>query len=420
MIAKKDIGRLALRPGVEDDVFVQISADVDVAQKDTRLEYLTRLAQGRRVLHIGCCDHKALIDQKIKDGTWLHGLLSRSGSDCWGVDINAEAVEYVKSLGCPNIYCCNIEEGLPEEVRNTRFDLVVLGEMVEHLDSPVGFLSALHRCFDYDYELVVTVPNAFFLENFENAVNHFERINSDHRAWYTAYTASKILSQGGYCVHDVAHVFRGAPGGYGGEDPVRKNLYRSCPALRDVLVVRASASPVVTPVRAADVPAAARDLTLDGLDGLHDWNPDEADAAERASLVKSALVSLATLSGDPFYDTKLSALTRDMQYWHDKYLQERAQIYLDKDAERDAVITEKNAVITEKNAVIAEKNAEIAARDAAVAEGAARIADLKARLAAGEAELRGVRMSWSYRFGRMATAPFRLVRKIFRRREPKQ
>ena len=159
MISKNDIGLLAAETVVYDDCFIETSNDMD-SGVTTRLERLLALAKGKRVLHIGCCDHIGLIDEKIAKRTWLHGLLLESAEECLGIDIDSEAVDYVKSLGYGGVYCCDILEDFPEELKGHHFDLVILGEIVEHLDSPVEFLRALHSCFDYNYELIVTVPNA--------------------------------------------------------------------------------------------------------------------------------------------------------------------------------------------------------------------------------------------------------------------
>ena len=197
MIAKNRIGEAAADTVVKDDIFVQTSLAIDAERQDTRIDYLLKKVRGRRVLHVGCCDHVDLIDKKIAAGDWLHALLLKYAVMCWGIDINREAVEHVRGLGYKNIFCCDIEQGIPDDVRETRFDVVILGEMVEHLDSPVAFLRALRKCFNYEHELIVTVPNAYFLENFENAINHFERVNSDHRVLYTPYTIAKVLSLAG-------------------------------------------------------------------------------------------------------------------------------------------------------------------------------------------------------------------------------
>lgn len=237
MISKKQIGSLASSPQVVDDSFVQIvdpSTDVVV---ETRIEAIARLVRGHRVLHVGCCDHIQLIDKKRAEGTWLHDVLCREADACVGVDINREAVDYVRSLGIHNVYCADLTKELPFDPSEEMIDFVVLGEIVEHLDSPVEFMRHLRANLKCAHQILVTVPNAFFIENFENAVCGYERTNSDHRFWFTPYTISKVLSNAGYRVRDIKYAFRGNPNGYLIGSKERRTLVEVSPVLRDVLIV---------------------------------------------------------------------------------------------------------------------------------------------------------------------------------------
>ncbi len=239
MIRKGEIAAIAGERRVYDDAFIEIVTETD-AQVETRLEALVSLVRGKSVLHVGCCDHVEIIDEKRRNGLWLHDLLRAASSFCAGVDINAEGVDYVRKLGVPDVYCADIVQGLPAQLAQRRFDVVVVGEVVEHVDAPVGFLRGIRNAVSGPHVVVVSVPNAFFLENFENAICGVERINTDHRFWFTPYTISKILSQAGYGVRDVRFVFRGEPGGYCSGSGARKRIVESGPALRDVLLAIAS------------------------------------------------------------------------------------------------------------------------------------------------------------------------------------
>ena len=239
MVKKSDIAILARSTIVHDDCFIATSLPGDRDKAISRIEALLSLARGKRVLHIGCCDHIDLIDKKIKNQTWLHGLLTKVAKECYGIDIDPIAIEHVKKLGYYDVYNCDLLYSFPTQLQKKNFDVVILGEILEHLDSPVAFLKKLYSYIKSDYELVLTVPNAFFLENFINVLGGFERINSDHRAWYTAYTISKVLSLGGYDVKSFEYVFRGDSSGYIGSSKSLLQLYKH-PECRDVLLVCAT------------------------------------------------------------------------------------------------------------------------------------------------------------------------------------
>ena len=241
MIKKSDIAAIAGERHVYDDVFVEIATEAD-NRVETRLEALVSLVKGKSVLHVGCCDHVEIIDEKRRNGLWLHDLLRAASSFCAGVDINAEGVDYVRKLGIPDVYCADIVQGLPVQLDKKRFDVVVVGEVVEHVDAPVKFLQGIRKAVVGPHEVAVSVPNAFFLENLENAICGVERINTDHRFWFTPYTISKVLSQAGYGVKDIRFVFRGTPDGYRCGSEARKRIVDASPALRDVLLAIASSN----------------------------------------------------------------------------------------------------------------------------------------------------------------------------------
>lgn len=165
----------------------------------SRTETILRLVSGKRCIHIGCCDHIPVIEEKIKSKIWLHGILEECCTDILGIDINKKAVDYVnkKNLCKNKVYYADITEtNFIEKIPNREFDYVLLGEVVEHLDNPVYFLKNMKenlRKYGFKGRYIITVPNAFcFLQNpvYKNAI---ECINTDHRYWFTPYTIAKIM-----------------------------------------------------------------------------------------------------------------------------------------------------------------------------------------------------------------------------------
>lgn len=203
-----------------------------------RVDVLTKIVEGQKVIHLGCADHQEVIRRKRRQGRWLHDQLSDSASGCVGIDIDAEAVNQLREDGIENVYCVDImREPLPNAVVEEKWDCVVLGEMLEHVDDPVLFLRSVRQkmssCVD---RIVCTVPNAFRYDNIRSAFHHQEFINSDHRYWFTPYTLAKVLHRAGASVD--AFLFA--------ENTTirRKNRFKNLilrrfPALREVIVMTA-------------------------------------------------------------------------------------------------------------------------------------------------------------------------------------
>jgi hypothetical protein len=70
--------------------------DLSVPTIVDRIQYLRRRCTGKKVLHIGCLDHAEIISERVKNGTWLHGIISSVADLCVGLDVNDRAYDLVR------------------------------------------------------------------------------------------------------------------------------------------------------------------------------------------------------------------------------------------------------------------------------------------------------------------------------------
>ena len=166
----------------------------------SRNETLLNILGGGKILHIGCCDHLGLIDTKVKNHTWLHGLLDEACDEVIGIDINKEAVDYINSRNYSKqkIICADVTQDIIQTDLAT-FEYVLLGDVIEHIDNPVYFLQKLRENlekFGFSGKYIISTPNAFtFLKGIYK--RGIEGINSDHRYWFTPYTLAKVMYNAG-------------------------------------------------------------------------------------------------------------------------------------------------------------------------------------------------------------------------------
>jgi hypothetical protein len=182
--------------------------DVPLRYKEpipNRVAFLTDMARGRKVVHLGCLDHQPLIADKIARKQWLHKELTDVSTACIGVDIDDEALHYVQqTFGYNNIVLGNFTTDRFEQISSSRWDYAILGELLEHIDNPVQFLSAIRANYAGTIErIVVTVPNAWTQITMKMAQSSIEMINSDHRYWFTPYTLAKVLFQAGMVTEEI-------------------------------------------------------------------------------------------------------------------------------------------------------------------------------------------------------------------------
>ncbi len=167
-----------------------------------RFDYLCDLARGRRVVHVGFVDLgcQSLNEQS---GAWLHEHLSRSASELVGIDLDAEGVDLARTRGYEAyaVDCRDVDA--VHALGIAPADVVVAGEVIEHLDDPGSFLDGLHALMAPGGLLVVTTPNASGLVNTAALLGNLEVNHPDHVALYTCATLDRMLQRHGW--HPVEH-----------------------------------------------------------------------------------------------------------------------------------------------------------------------------------------------------------------------
>src|SRR5690349_14813022 len=97
-----------------------------------RRGFLLDHTRDRIVLHLGCVDHPFL-DDRLASGELLHMHISRVAKRLYGVDLDAIGLARLRAAGYERLYQGDVEElaDLGE-----RFEIVVAGELLEHLANP--------------------------------------------------------------------------------------------------------------------------------------------------------------------------------------------------------------------------------------------------------------------------------------------
>ncbi len=200
-----------------------------------QVELLRRCA-GKRVLHLGCADHP-FTDQR--DGQLLHAQLERVVSDLWGVDQSAEGIAALITRGFSSLVVTDVERLEPTQFPG-RFDVIVAGELIEHLANPGAFLQAVKLLMGPETELVLTTPNASAAKVFLRALLGGEKVHPEHQCYFSYFTIAQALERAGLEPQEIAYYQdvegRGASAMLDGALAV---IPRLAPALADGLIVRA-------------------------------------------------------------------------------------------------------------------------------------------------------------------------------------
>jgi 2-polyprenyl-3-methyl-5-hydroxy-6-metoxy-1,4-benzoquinol methylase len=178
-----------------------------------RIDYLAERAQGQRVIHVGFVD-AGFQEMQAATGTWLHQHLAERASDLVGIDIDPEGVEAARAAGF-DAHVADCRDPVAVAALDlTPADVVIAGEIIEHLDDPGSFLGLLHGLVRPGGELVLTTPNASGLVNGFAAMAGAEVNHPDHVVLFSWRTLTNLASRHGWeHVETATYVplFKGAP-----------------------------------------------------------------------------------------------------------------------------------------------------------------------------------------------------------------
>lgn len=209
-----------------------------------RLEELQLLVRGRRVIDLGFVD-EGQMDPKRARGRWLHDVLATEAGELVGIDLDAAGVERARVRGF-DAYTCDVESA--DDVARLELDpaeVVVAGELIEHLERPGDFLEAAKVLVEPGGMLVLTTPNAHSLTNALAAFVGRELVNPDHVAWLSWRTLETLLARHGWRLESVSYyrfptVESGPPSAralFNGYQALAQPLFRLRPNLADGILV---------------------------------------------------------------------------------------------------------------------------------------------------------------------------------------
>jgi 2-polyprenyl-3-methyl-5-hydroxy-6-metoxy-1,4-benzoquinol methylase len=153
--------------------------------------FIGQYVRGKKVLDVGCMNHSL---DATEDERWLHGQVARNAGSVLGLDILESEVAQLRKRGFKMVCADAITVDLGDT-----FDVIVAGELIEHIEDPAAFLRNMRKHLTSDGELVITTPNVFFGLHFvESMLRSPDEVwNPEHVAWYCYFTLEKLLNRTG-------------------------------------------------------------------------------------------------------------------------------------------------------------------------------------------------------------------------------
>jgi hypothetical protein len=135
----------------------------------------------------------------------MHQKLSNVASELWGIDIDVEGITYLSSKGFNNLIAddiCDLDK--IEVLQKRSFDVIVASEIIEHLENPGLFLNSVKGLMVPEKtELIITVPNAFRIDNLIWMFRGVEYVHPDHNYWFSYHTATNLLRKSYFDISEL-------------------------------------------------------------------------------------------------------------------------------------------------------------------------------------------------------------------------
>jgi SAM-dependent methyltransferase len=168
-----------------------------------RAGFLLDRCRGRRVVHVGFADHGCR-DLQDRNGTWLHAHLAGVAAELVGVDLDEPSVARARAEGYEAHAADCTDPGAVAALGVAPAEVVVAGEVIEHLGDPAGFFEAVHALVAPGGELVVTTPNAYGLTNVLTGMLRREVNHPDHVVIFSRRTLEALADRHGWRAVDTA------------------------------------------------------------------------------------------------------------------------------------------------------------------------------------------------------------------------
>ncbi|WP_161554131.1 class I SAM-dependent methyltransferase [Stenotrophobium rhamnosiphilum] len=126
----------------------------------------------------------------------ISGRLAAAASTATFVDLSRDALEAFKTKVNASYHELDITSDFkswPSAIQAQKFDVVILGEVMEHLDNPGAALRNLSQLLTEQGKFIITVPNAFSLSGIVKMFFSVENTHPEHTCHYSYLTAKRLL-----------------------------------------------------------------------------------------------------------------------------------------------------------------------------------------------------------------------------------
>ncbi len=170
-----------------------------------RVEFIKNACAGKKILHLGCTNYP-YTKEAIENEMLLHTELGKTAKELYGFDYDQAGIDILQDSGVRNLFQADLEK-LEKVELNETFDVIIAGEIIEHLRNPGLFLQGIQRFMNPETNLIITTVNAycafrFIVYGLRGKGGENEPVHPDHVAYYSYKTLSLAINRENLTVKD--------------------------------------------------------------------------------------------------------------------------------------------------------------------------------------------------------------------------
>jgi SAM-dependent methyltransferase len=169
--------------------------------KDSKNVFICSRCKDKDVLDLGTVMHDP---ENYRSKYWAHNAIRQVAKSLIGLDLYKEGVDYLNERGYQVVHADaqNFDLG-------TQFDVIVAGDVVEHLENFDGFLESVKAHLRPTGKLIITTPNPWYWKMIiKGLLSDFPLNNPEHSCWFCPTTLSQLVRRHGMKVTALEHFSR--------------------------------------------------------------------------------------------------------------------------------------------------------------------------------------------------------------------
>lgn len=163
-----------------------------------RVDFIKKACVGKKVLHLGCTNYP-YTKESLENNALLHFEIEKVAREVYGFDFDQKGIDILEESGVKNLFRADLEK-LGEVALAETFDVIIAGEIIEHLSNPGLFLKGIQQFMNDRTNLIITTINAycamrFFIYGLRGRGGANEPVHPDHVAYYSYKTLRLIIER---------------------------------------------------------------------------------------------------------------------------------------------------------------------------------------------------------------------------------